>query len=357
VIFTFVIFTFVIFTFVIFTFVIFTFVMAFVSAAASGLLPALRSTKVDLSRASRDDGAAIGTRLSRSRLRSGLVVGQVALSLLLLITTTVLLRSSATANESDVGFDRSNIVTTSASRSENGYTNTQYAEFGRVLQDRSMQIAGAENVARGTIPLAGEMDYPRVNPAETPRRSTALAVASHNYFAVLGIPIVRGRAFTELEARNKAPIVIVSEATVERDVIHNQGKVRGAEVTSTYTGLLGAFGLLLSAIGIFGVVAYAVSQRTREIGVRLAIGAQPSDVLRLMLVQGMRPVLFGVVLGVATAAFVTRALRVFLFGITPTDPMAYLAAVGVVSIVALLACYLPSRRTTTIDPVGALRAD
>jgi len=160
-----------------------------------------------------------------------------------------------------------------------------------------------------------------------------------------------------LEARNKAPIVIVSEATVERDVIHNQGKVRGAEVTSTYTGILGAFGLLLSAIGIFGVAAYAVSQRTREIGVRLAIGAQPSDVLRLMLVQGMRPVLFGVVLGVATAAFVTRALRVFLFGITPTDPMAYLAAVGVVSIVALLACYLPSRRTTTIDPVGALRAD
>ncbi len=112
---------------------------------------------------------------------------------------------------------------------------------------------------------------------------------------------------------------------------------------------------MLTAVGIYGVLAYLLSKRTHEVGIRMALGAQPRDVLFLALKQGMAPVLIGVVLGLAGAAAAMRLMASLLFGVTPSDPLTFAAVAAILSVVALAACYFPARRATRIDPVVALR--
>jgi putative ABC transport system permease protein len=122
--------------------------------------------------------------------------------------------------------------------------------------------------------------------------------------------------------------------------------------------LIGSFallGMLLAAVGIYGVVSYLVTQRTREIGIRMALGARAPDVVRLMMTEGMGPVIGGALAGVAAGAVATRAIRTMLYGVTPLDPVSIAAAPVLLIAVALLACYLPSRRATAVDPLVALR--
>jgi putative ABC transport system permease protein len=120
-------------------------------------------------------------------------------------------------------------------------------------------------------------------------------------------------------------------------------------------GLFGSVGLVLAAIGIYGVMAYSVSQRTQEIGVRLALGAQVKDVLRMVLGRGMVLASIGVAIGIVGAFALTRAMKTMLFGVTPTDSVTFLlVSIGLIA-VALLACYIPARRATRIDPLLALR--
>jgi len=122
--------------------------------------------------------------------------------------------------------------------------------------------------------------------------------------------------------------------------------------------LLSAFaglGLTLALVGIFGVVSYSVSQRTREIGIRIALGAQRRNVLVLVLAGGMLPVIIGIAIGTAGALALTRLIQSFLYEIKPTDPLSYFAVALVFCAIALLACYQPARRATRVDPVVALR--
>ena len=124
--------------------------------------------------------------------------------------------------------------------------------------------------------------------------------------------------------------------------------------------ILGAFGCLaviLAAVGIYGVIAYSVAQRTNEIGVRMALGAQGADVVWLVLRQGLRLVIIGIAIGLLISAVATRVLAAVLFGISPADPGAFGAVALLLGLVALLACWIPARRATKVDPLVALRID
>lgn len=126
-------------------------------------------------------------------------------------------------------------------------------------------------------------------------------------------------------------------------------------MAGTLLSVLGVLALLLAAVGIYGVLAYAVGQRTREMGLRMALGAAGGDILRLVLRQGMKWVLLGMALGLASASALTRLMRSLLFGVSATDPLSFAAAATLLGLVALAACYLPAWRASRMDPLLALR--
>jgi ABC-type antimicrobial peptide transport system permease subunit len=123
------------------------------------------------------------------------------------------------------------------------------------------------------------------------------------------------------------------------------------------TAVLGVVGLLLAVVGLYGMVAYSTSRRTREIGVRLALGADHRDVLRLVVSEGMRPVAVGMAIGLVLALGATRLLVSYLFGVSPLDAITFVGVAAILTVVALMASYLPARRAAAIDPVRALRAE
>ena len=176
-------------------------------------------------------------------------------------------------------------------------------------------------------------------------------VVSANFFDVLGVTPLIGRTFREDDDSKNAPAVLILSQSIR------SRSLAPPRLTAMLVTLFAAVALLITAAGIAGVVVFSVNQRTPEIGVRMALGAPRSSVVRMIVRQGLTPVTIGLAFGLAGALATTRIVAGLLFAVEPTDPITYAAVVGVLAMTAAIACLVPARRAAAIDPMRALRAD
>jgi putative ABC transport system permease protein len=428
-----------------------------VTTAVFGLLPALSASRFNLSQTLSEAGGKLTNARTGNRLRGALVVGEVALTLVLVAGATLILRSFLNLSGVPLGFDPRGVLTMQLRLTGARYgTPEARREFSRQLVERLEAQPGV--VAAGgvlTRPLEGAVawDYKFAaegQPAGEARRNpdANFEVVSPHYFRTFAIPLKAGREFDERDRAGAAPAVVVSESLAERFygsaagavgkrikldpdeaeepwrvVVGVAGDVRYRELQSTRLDIyvphaqgtpnlnhfavrstLGAsdalalvrrevaaldpqlavsrvvtmeeqvasrlarprftavllnwlalMALLLAAVGIFGVTAYAVTQRTRELGLRVALGARPRDILVLVVWHGLKLAALGIVPGLLGALVMTRWLSSLLYGVSASDPLTYAGVALLTAGVALLACLIPARRATKVDPMVALR--
>ncbi|MGH9811728.1 MAG: ABC transporter permease [Candidatus Acidiferrales bacterium] len=418
-----------------------------------GLVPALHSTRTNLSSALKEAGRSQSVGRGRSRLSGLLVIAEVALSFTLLIGAGLLLWSFYSIQNVRPGFEARNLLTARLSLSENQYPGSaSLTQFSRELLDRAQSLPGVDAVGlTGNLPFSQDgwqfdiqvEGQPPPEPGKAP--FVEVSVISPDYFRAMGIPLKSGRSFTEQDTGEPA-VVIVSDSFARRffpeanplggrianpgpvlrwatiigvvgDTYRNSLDVRSrpeiylpfpqettrriSVVVRTTTDpsslvpalrrqlqaidpnqplygvqtmeqrvaaslgerrfsmtLLGGFAalaFLLAVIGLYSVISYSVSQRTREIGIRMALGANRSSVLRLVLRQGLSLTVVGTVMGVGGALYLTRFAANMLYGIKPTEPIVFVAVAVLLAGVALLACWVPARRAARVDPMVALR--
>ncbi|HEX2167874.1 MAG TPA: ABC transporter permease, partial [Longimicrobiales bacterium] len=428
--------------------VLFAAVITVLTGILFGLAPALHgsSAPAPLMR----EGARAG---SRSRVRNALVVVQVAASVVLLVGGALFLRSLMAAQRIDTGMNTDNMALMAFDLRTEGYSLEQSQQFYAQLQEQVRAVPGVTSVTLAQrVPLGGGFARRSVGiegytPAEGEDMEMNFNTVSPGYFDAMGIPLVRGRAFTRADRDGAPHVVIVNEAFARRfwpgtDATGKRVRLAGSdgplaevigivpdgkyrslteeplpymyypylqwpapsmllqvrtaidpanvadalrervrtlapaipvpEVTtlSSHVGLatmpqriaamalavLGALALGIAAIGLYGVVSYVVVQRTHEIGIRTALGAAAGDVARMVVMQGMRLALGGVVIGAVLALMLARLITTMLF-VSPADPFAILGTAAVLTVVAALASWLPARRATRVDPLTALRSD
>lgn len=433
---------------------LFAVLMAFLTAILVGILPALRASRFDINQnlkaGSRGDSAGHG----RNRLSRILVVGEVMLSLALLIGAGLLIQSYIHLWRVNLGFRPERVLTMSLALSTARYPEpSQWTSYYRQVLDRASALPGVQSAGiTGRVPLAGAQGTsytiegePQLKP-ENWHKAGYLKI-SPQYFATMSIPLLKGRFFTDQDTADSPKVAIISaslarerwgdQEPLSRQLIHGaSGKLERYTVVGVasdlrqdgleqgyrptiylpYTqvqdfymnlvvrtqaapsgmvaalqkelkaidpdqpaydvrtmeknlslylaerrlvlvlmGIFAALALLLALIGIYGVISYSVAQRTREIGIRMALGARKSDVLRMVLGQGVVLILVGVGLGVIIALAGTKVLASLLYGITPTDPWTFAGLSVLLLAVSLAACFLPAYRAARINPIMALR--
>jgi putative ABC transport system permease protein len=419
-----------------------------------GLVPAWQASRSTVAAVLKEGGRSSAASSGRW-MRSGLLIVEVALSIVLLVGAALLLRSFSRLTSVDPGFDAERVLAFQVALPRLAYPedHNRVAFFDQLLLklEALPQVRAAGLVQ--SLPIINDyflsfsiQGRPPAAPGEGP--SASYRSTSPKYFEAMGIPLLRGRTFTERDTAKAPMVAIVDEAFVDRhfpgedpigrgidigngtdgyyEIVGVVGNVRysglDAEPTPTmyvpfhqdvFSGmwvlartagdppqlasgarhtvreldaslpvsqlrplsdvlsesvaqrrfamllltLFALMALFLAAVGLYGVVAYSVSQRTQEIGVRMAIGAQAGHVLRIVIGGGMKLALIGVAIGVACALALARLTASMLYEVTPFDPASYAATAVVLLAVAALACYLPARRAMRVDPLTALRQE
>jgi predicted permease len=421
------------------------------TALLFGLAPAWTASRPDLVPALKATVSGDGPR-RRLSLRDALVVGQLAVSLVLLVAGALLTRGLLVARGADLGFDPRPVSSISFNLQMNGYDEPRAMAFRRRVLDELRALPGVEAVGLASrLPLAPDINMegvlvPGHHQAGDDATTIDATYVDGAYFKAVAIPIVDGRAFSDDEVEGERKVVIVNETLARtywpgrspvgerihlgkleepaheiigvardhkvrsvgeepRPYLHvpaGKGRtvalvvrtanpaetalpmlraailklepnvvftedVPAAEVAATTVAptrigamLLGSFGvlaLMLAAVGLYGVIAYSVSLRTKEVGVRMALGAKPRDIARLVLGQGGRLALAGVGIGAALAAGVGKVLESLLYGVGAFDPLAYASAAVILLAVAAAANLVPALQAARIDPMRVLRGE
>ncbi len=433
----------------------FNFGLAVLTGIFFGLIPALKATRTNLVTALKDQGKNVSAGASHSGLRKGLVVVEVALTMVLLVAAGLLARSLYNLRKVDIGIRTDRILAFSISPELNGYTPARSLALFDQMGDALAALPGVEMASSAQLgvfsgsSMGGGITVEGYTPSEGEDMHAFRNNIGPGYFATLGAPLVAGREFTRQDTAQSQKVVVISES-IARSYFSDSnpigrrmrfGSGRGRPLDLEIVGIVkdskhanvrnepekfvyspyaqrpgvgemtfyvrtaqepgqmaatlreevarldaslpvfdmrtlreqidesifsdrlmamlsSAFGLLaalLAAIGIYGVMAYSVTQRTQEIGIRVALGAQPGNVLSMIVRQGMTLVVIGVAIGLGGAFALTRLLSDLLFGVSANDPVTFAAIAVLLAAVALMACYIPARRATRVDPMVALR--
>ncbi len=438
---------------------LFTTAASVLAGISFGLVPALHSTRLDLTHALKESPTTGSRSTTYGWFRSGLVVSQVALALVLLAGAVLLIRTFANLRGVDPGFDPSGVLTFEVTpRGPQYATTNQITEFHQQAIDRIKSLPGVASVATtNTLPLRRWLNLPVEFEGQPDQIISAeWRMVSPDYFDTMKMRITAGRNISSSDSATSTGIAVVNEAFARRyftgqlgqrlivgrsmgkdlarsiplEVVgvisdNKQRSLTDAALPTIYVptaqvpdalmanfrnfyfvirtngdpisfapavrremlaldkslplrnvrtmedviatsispqrfhmsllALFGGIGLALAAAGIYGVMAYTVSQRTREIGIRMALGAQLKDVLRMILRQSMKLTLIGLAIGLAASFALTRTLKTLLFGVQPTDLTTFVVVSLVLMAVSLIASYVPARRATKVDPLIALK--
>ena len=452
--------------------VAFTIFVSLITGILFGLVPALHSSKSDLTTTLKESSGRSGTGFRQNKIRSALVVIEVALALVLLVGSALLIRTAMALSDVDPGFDTHNVLTMRMSLKGAKFDKSDAVEqLVHNGVDRLKAIPGVvEASATCCVPLQGGyglpfriLGRPLAADSQGPYHGGAgWSTVSPGYFEVFNIPVKRGRTFNDRDTAASTKVVIINEAMAKQywpkqdpladKLLIGKGVMRefeaetdrqiigvvadtkqngldsdpspqmwipqaqvpdlanalnvgltpiawivrtrvpprslSSQIQDTLrqsTGLpvtdveamdsivstsvsrqrfnmwvmsvFGACALLLAAIGIYGLMAYSVEQRTQEIGIRMALGAQADQVRKMVVGQGMALAIVGVVIGLAAALLLARFISSILFGVKARDPLAFSAVPIVLALVALVAVWLPARRASNVDPIIALRVE
>ncbi len=433
--------------------VLFTFALSLITGVVFGLIPALQTSRPEL-QATLKEGGQSSVGVSRRRLRSAIVVAEIALALTLLVGAGLMMKSLTNLLNVNPGFQTENLLTFTVALLPAKYQNdNQIVTMHSQMVERFEAIPGVQGAGTNSSPpLAGGNTTRfyvagKPQPAPGEENEANWRLISANYFQAVGIPLLQGRYFNSNDNPKAAKVVMINQ-TLANQVLPGEdavgkrlifgagsqpveviGVVADEKVTqldtkqtgivyepylrspSTFAvffvrtttdpkrlssaireeirqldsdasvfavrtleevidnapstfirrypaflaGIFAVVALTLASIGIYGVISYSVTQQTREIGIRVALGAQSADVLKLVIGQGIKLALLGVSIGLAAAFVLTRWMESLLFGVSPTDIPIFAAISLLLTTVALLACYIPARRAMKVDPMIALR--
>lgn len=434
----------------------FTLLVSVLTGVIFGLVPALHSSKTELTESLKEGGRGSGEGARRNRIRGVLVVSELAIAVVLLVGAGLLIQSLWRLRQVSPGFDSQNLLTFVVGIPEVKYPTEKQAQFYHDLVARIESLPGVRS-ASAVIPLPLSGDLFRIS-FETEGRPVAKGdqpsadffAIGDDYFKTLGVSMLKGRDFNERDNKQAPGVIIVNQAfarkffpnedpigkrikpgistdtdepamreivgvvsdvrnrnlsselrtgyfvpaaqipfnqmtmvvrttndphsliTAVQNEVHSMDKelpvfsvktmdeyiaatVAAPRFNTTLLVIFAAVALVLTIVGLYGVMSYSVAQRTNEIGLRMALGAQTRDVLRLIVSQGLKLVFVGLAIGLLGAFALTRVIESLLFGVTTKDPITFASVAVLLAFVALLACYIPARRAARVDPMEALR--